>query len=207
MSGGDLVKAFRAGRGEALGLFLLLSLASCASAGQGLELESRAPGAAAALRIPAELMKPEGPGPFPAVVVLHDCSGLGPRSSGAPRRWARFLVERGYVVIIPDSFAPRGYPGGVCTVRRNGGINARVRLPDAYAALRYLQAQPYVDPRRVGVMGGSHGGWSALAASNSELSSSYAADAKPGFAAAIALYPACGARLGGWGATRANGTS
>ena len=35
------------------------------------------------------ISKPDGPGPFPAVVIVHDCSGLGPRSSGAPGRWAR----------------------------------------------------------------------------------------------------------------------
>ena len=45
--------------------------------------------------IPATISKPDGPGPFPAVVILHDCSGLGPRSSGAAERWARELVARG----------------------------------------------------------------------------------------------------------------
>ncbi len=58
-------------------------------------------------QIPATLIKPEGVGPFPAVVMMHDCSGLGPRSSGAPRRWADELVAQGYVVLIPDSFTPR----------------------------------------------------------------------------------------------------
>jgi dienelactone hydrolase len=55
-------------------------------------------------RIPVTIVRPDGPGPFPAVVILHDCSGLGPRSSGAPERWSRELVARGYVVVIPDSF-------------------------------------------------------------------------------------------------------
>ena len=52
-------------------------------------------------QIPATVSKPDGPGPFPAVVIMHDCSGLGPTSSGAPDRWARELVERGYVVRPP----------------------------------------------------------------------------------------------------------
>ena len=38
----------------------------------------------ASTEIPATLIKPDGEGPFPAVVIVHDCSGLGPRSSGAP---------------------------------------------------------------------------------------------------------------------------
>ena len=33
--------------------------------------------------IPATLIRPDGDGPFPAVVILHDCSGLGPKSSGS----------------------------------------------------------------------------------------------------------------------------
>src|SRR5688572_69479 len=58
--------------------------------------------------IPATLLKPQGNGPFPAVVMLHDCSGLGPRSSGAPGRWTKELVSQGYAVILPDSFSTRG---------------------------------------------------------------------------------------------------
>jgi len=43
-------------------------------------------------QMPVTVSKPDGPGPFAAVVVMHDCSGLGPRSSGAPGRWAKELV-------------------------------------------------------------------------------------------------------------------
>ena len=45
--------------------------------------------------IPVALFKPDGQGPFPAVVIMHDCSGLGPRSSGAPERWAKELIGTG----------------------------------------------------------------------------------------------------------------
>ena len=38
------------------------------------------------------MITPDGEGPFPAVVIMHDCSGLGPFSSGAPGRWARELL-------------------------------------------------------------------------------------------------------------------
>src|SRR5262245_29593756 len=64
---------------------------------------------------PFTLTRPTAGGPFPAAVILHDCSGLGPRSSGAPWRWASELVQRGYLSIWPDSFTPRGRPNGVCT--------------------------------------------------------------------------------------------
>ena len=59
-------------------------------------------------RIPATMLKPEGTEPFPAVVIMHDCSGLGPRSSGCARfRWSRELVESGYVIVIPVEVLPR----------------------------------------------------------------------------------------------------
>ena len=153
-------------------------------------------------QIPAAAFKPEGPGPFPAIVILHDCSGLGPKSSGAPRRWAQELVQRGYFVLLPDSFTTRGYMGGVCTEpslsRAKVGPYRRVR--DAYAALDYIRSLPYVDGQRVGLMGGSHGGSTTLAAMVAPESGTglLAPDRRAGFAAAAALYPGCALRLGGW---------
>jgi dienelactone hydrolase len=153
-------------------------------------------------QVPAELLKPDGPGPFPAVVIMHDCSGRGPRSSGAPGRWAKELVGQGYVIVIPDSFTTRGHAGGVCTDpspnRAEVGPFRRVR--DAYAALAYVRSLPYVDGSRVGLMGGSHGGTTTLAAmaapeSNKDL---LAREKRGGFAAAVALYPGCATPLGRW---------
>ena len=45
----------------------------------------------------------EGDGPFPAVVLLHGCSGVAPRS----RMWAEKLNSWGYATLIVDSFGPR----------------------------------------------------------------------------------------------------
>ena len=59
----------------------------------------------------AELIKPEGAGPFPAVVLMHGCSGLW-RPWGD--LWTGRLVRWGYVVVQVDSFRPRGYPDGIC---------------------------------------------------------------------------------------------
>ncbi|HYC64480.1 MAG TPA: dienelactone hydrolase family protein, partial [Reyranellaceae bacterium] len=116
------------------------------------------------MSIPVTVSRPQGAGPFPAVVVMHDCSGLGPRSSGAPGRWAQLLVERGYVVIMPDSFSTRGFPRGVCTDPSKSRLNVAPnrRAQDAFEALGYAQRLPYVDARRVGIMGGSHGGATTL---------------------------------------------
>lgn len=153
-------------------------------------------------QVPATLLTPEGAGPFPAVVMMHDCSGLGPRSSGAPMRWARELVAQGYAVIVPDSFSTRGFPDGVCTSAspNRQRVNGHARALDAYGALAFLRARPDVIGARVAVMGGSHGGWATLAAMHAPLEAHNPlgqAKREP-FAAAIALYPSCAPRYGTW---------
>ncbi len=129
----------------------------------------------AASSIPIKVEKPDGPGPFPAIVVLHDCSGLGARSSGAPARWAKLLLAQGYVVAIPDSFSTRG-PSRV-------EVAPRRRVADADETLAYLRTLPYVDSKRIGVMGGSHGGATTLATMAQRPSNA--------FVAGVALYPSC----------------
>ena len=134
------------------------------------------------MAVPVSVSKPAGAGPFPAIVLLHDCSGLGPRSSGAPGRWAATLVERGYVVVMPDSFSSRGYPDGVCISgsRKGADVSPNRRVQDAFDALGYAQRLPYVDAKRIGVMGGSHGGTTTVLAM-----------AQQGFRGGVALYPRC----------------
>jgi dienelactone hydrolase len=145
--------------------------------GGGCAMQPAEPG----IGIPVTVSRPDGAGPFPAVVILHDCSGLGPRSSGAPARWATALVARGYVVIIPDSFSTRGVADGVCTSgSRANNVGPNRRVQDALDALGYAQRLPYVDAKRIGVMGGSHGGSTTLLTM-----------ARPGFRAGVALYPRC----------------
>lgn len=172
-------------------------LAGCASAMPGPSITTTASGVIE--HIPVTVSKPDGPGPFAAVVVMHDCSGLGPRSSGAPGRWAKELVARGYVVVIPDSFTTRGLAGGICTVplsERRANVSPERRASDAYAALAYTRSLPYVDGRRIGIMGGSHGGSTTLAAMRAP--EPLAGDKPAGFAAAVALYPRCSMQPGGY---------
>jgi dienelactone hydrolase len=182
-----------------LALWLLAgALGGCAGTLSSSSLTTTAPDGASE-RIPMFVSKPDGAGPFPAVVIVHDCSGLGPRSSGGPDRWARDLVSRGYVVIMPDSFSTRGFPDGVCTdpspTRADVGPGRRAR--DAYAALAYARTLAYVDGRRVGLMGGSHGGSTTLIAMSAPERDGepLARDKQDGFRAAVALYPGCAAQL------------
>ena len=155
--------------------------------------------------LPATLLKPDGAGPFPAVVILHDCSGLGPRSSGAPRRWGALLASQGYVVLIPDSFLPRGYADGVCTASysaqtmstvRRRALSTRMRRWPICARCRSSTGA------HVGVMGGSHGGAATLATLVKPSQPLLEQQRADGFAGGIALYPVCGAAYGQWYVTR-----
>jgi dienelactone hydrolase len=179
----------------------LMFLSGCVSTTSDLSITTTTT-TGAAEQIPAALMKPDGPGPFPAVVIMHDCSGLGPRSSGAPDRWAKELVGRGYVIVIPDSFTTRGYASGVCTdpSPSRAEVSPFRRVRDAYAALAYVRTLPYVDGSRVGLMGGSHGGTTTLASMVAPESTkeALARDKRAGFVVAVALYPDCGRRMGRW---------
>ena len=63
-------------------------------------------------QLKAMLFRPEGQGPFPAVVALHNCTGLS-NSAGAfgarYRDWGERLAKNGYVVLMPDSNGSRGH--------------------------------------------------------------------------------------------------
>jgi dipeptidyl aminopeptidase/acylaminoacyl peptidase len=66
----------------------------------------------ASVELAGELYRPPGNGPFPAVVLLHPCSGrLAPRLEQADA--ARYTAL-GYVLLAVDSFGARGISDG-CT--------------------------------------------------------------------------------------------
>jgi dienelactone hydrolase len=145
--------------------------------------------------IPGLLRKPEGIGPFPAVVVLHGCGGLYQRSGRTIARdeaWSALLVSLGYVVLQVDSFTPRGVRE-ICSLKERPLRAERERPRDAYGALQYLQAQPFVRSDQVAILGWSHGGIALLwtIGVDSAARPKLAHD----FAAAVAFYPGCSTAL------------
>jgi dienelactone hydrolase len=163
--------------GFALAIFLL----GCASAAtEPLTFNPSTVGGPAS-NARAELFAPAGVGPFPAVVVLHGCDGVGRHA----RLWAQQLTAWGYVAIVVDSFRPRG----ITTVCNHGMlVPPQLQAMDAFNAADYLRAQPEVTGERIGVIGFSHGGWAVLKAVLADTVNQAAA--KP-FAAAVAFYPGC----------------
>ena len=123
--------------------------------------------------VKATLTKPEGKGPFPAVVMFPTGGGW----QDTPRHWRERLNTWGYVTLevgdeneVPSTFEPLA------------------KVLDAIGALKYLQETPYVDNDRVVVMGWSTGAETALGAIEA---SSWAGKHKDRFMAAVAIYPWC----------------
>jgi dienelactone hydrolase len=150
-------------------------------------------GRQAATPLSGLLYRPQGKGPFPAVVLMHGCGGLYSRSTGQisskMRFWAEFLRERGYVALLIDSFRPRNLEE-ICT--RSKQLNsAKARSYDAYGGLIYLQRMAIVEPRHVALMGWSNGSRAVLSAMAQDGKYRPTPLPEGGFHAAIAFYPQC----------------
>lgn len=130
------------------------------------------------------LFLPAGKGPFPAVVLLHGCSGQGRNNL----RWAGFFRDRGVAALVVDSFGPRGVKE-ICTDFRR--VTDATRAADAFGALDYLLGLPEIRRGAVAVMGFSHGGGIALDVAGATRIGQRPAKA-PRFAASLAVYPGCG---------------
>jgi dienelactone hydrolase len=141
----------------------------------------------APIMLEARLLRPAGDGPFPAVTALHGCGGLyrrgGAEVSARDRDWALRLRDQGYLVLMVDSFSPRGFKE-VCKLADRPVRQEAERKGDAAAALAYLRNRADVAAPRIGLIGWSHGGGTALAAMG------YPPQA--GYRAAVIFYPGCG---------------
>jgi hypothetical protein len=110
------------------------------------------------------LMVPEGPGPFPAVLVVYyepeTSAGLNPEQPN--RDFGLQLARRGFVTLSI------GTPGGDARKPEVGQAHCQPLSFHAYVAANCWQAlanRPEVDPKRIGVVGHSYGGkWAMFAA-------------------------------------------
>lgn len=167
-------------------IFLLISTASlisgCADTVHFRSFNKSDPAAGQPLY--GYLNKPEGPGPFPAVVLLHGCAGLNQAHS----HMADQLVKQGYVSLIVDSFGSRGFFNICENPRKLDPLN---RAMDAYGALIHLQELPFVDSARIALIGWSHGGSSALSAVDRSNDYFFPDESNSRFKAAVTYYPGC----------------
>jgi dienelactone hydrolase len=133
-------------------------------------------------RIEGYLSKPDGAGPFPAVVFLHGCTGLATNARDAI---AERMTSWGYVALSVDSFATRGI-NQACGIQEIPN-----RQADALGALLYLSRQAFVDPRRIAVLGASQGGIAALQLASTRPAGLFVIPDELKFKAAVAYYPLC----------------
>ena len=165
------------------------------------------------------LFEPAGPGPHPAVVMLHGrggpyssnvnagCTLVAPgqaspcNASTLSKRhvmWGKYWAAHGYVALLVDSFGPRGRGHGYGRFTHDDPDRAAVneltvRPLDAEGALAWLRSRADVMPGRVMLQGWSNGGSTAL---NAMYRQAVGTSAVPfaRFRAALVFYPGCGGK-------------
>ncbi len=113
------------------------------------------------LDIPAYLTLPKG---FPAknlpvLIVPH--GGPWARDTWGYNGMAQFFANRGYAVLMPNFRGSTGY--GKKFLNAGNGEWGRKMQDDITWGVKYLVAQGIADPKRVGILGGSYGGYATLA--------------------------------------------
>ena len=101
------------------------------------------------------VVKPEGPGPFPVVVQLHGCGGCKPFQD----TWSDVVREAGAAAIVVDSHAPRRISKweAYATVCTGAQLAGRERAGDLFAALAWARRQPWAHQDKFVAAGWSHG--------------------------------------------------
>ncbi len=112
------------------------------------------PGINGGPEVRAFVARPQGDGPFPVVIMIHEFFGLNENITGM----AAGLAEEGYFVIAPDTF--RGQtttwiPRAIYQVATSNSQQVNTDLDSVYA---WLKTQPDADSTRTGIAGFCYGG-------------------------------------------------
>ncbi|HET6595490.1 MAG TPA: dienelactone hydrolase family protein [Anaerolineales bacterium] len=117
------------------------------------------PGSSSAPDVRAYVAQPDGEGPFPTVIMIHEFWGLNESITSL----ADLLAEDGYLVITPDTF--RGsttswIPRAIFQVISTKPENVNADLDSVYT---WLGSQANVDTNRIATVGFCYGGRTSLA--------------------------------------------
>jgi carboxymethylenebutenolidase len=104
----------------------------------------------------AQLMTPQGNGPYPAILLLHTSGGL----QSGDLDFARQLVSEGYAVLVPSFLA--AYNIKAKNRQESFTLYAEPIYADFKSCLDDLKTNPRVDARRLGAVGFSNGGYFAM---------------------------------------------
>jgi len=122
------------------------------------------------------LVTPEGKGPFPAVIVIHEWWGL----DGWVKEQARALGKEGYVALAVDLYRGKVTDKQEEAHQLMSGLPPDRAMRDLKAAFNFLASRPDVREDRIGAIGWCMGGRYALALATEE----------PRLAAVVAYYGA-----------------
>ena len=115
------------------------------------------------LEIPAILYKPHGASadqPVPALVLVH--GGPGGQTTTGYSAMIQHLVNHGYAVLGANNRGSSGY--GKTFFHMDDRRHGEEDLQDIVHGRKYLESLDWVDGERVGVIGGSYGGYMVAAA-------------------------------------------
>lgn len=111
------------------------------------------------------LSRPTEPGPWPAVVVLHEWWGLDPHF----RKLSRRLAAEGYVVLVPDLYNGTVTSDEEEAARLKTSLDTDRAASITTAAVPYLRSLPFVSADAgIGLLGFCMGGGVALLAAGSD---------------------------------------
>lgn len=131
-------------------------------------------------------------GPIPGIVMLHGCGGLFDSSgkmSARTQAWIDLFKAQGWSLLLPDSFGPRGHRY-LCKSLDRPVTPESHRQFDALGALKFMQAQPNIDPKRIALIGWSNGAMTGL---HTVMTGSPSApdEGADDFVTAVLFYPGC----------------
>jgi carboxymethylenebutenolidase len=107
------------------------------------------------------LARPEGEGPFPGLIVIHEIFGLKENI----KRCAQRFAEAGYAALAVDLFAGRNRTACMFSLMSGLTFNSlnHQGIQDLKASLNFLETQTFVDSARIGAVGYCLGGSLAIA--------------------------------------------
>jgi dipeptidyl aminopeptidase/acylaminoacyl peptidase len=113
------------------------------------------------MEIPAYLTLPKGVEAKNLPLIVFPHGGPWARSGWGFNSYAQFLANRGYAVLDPNFRSSTGY--GKKFVDAGNNEWGQKMQDDLTWGVKYLVEQGIADPKRVGIMGGSYGGYATLA--------------------------------------------
>jgi dienelactone hydrolase len=122
----------------------------------------------------------EGAGPYPAIVLMHQCGG----PHHGMFLWAERVTKAGFAALVIDSHTPRGLQVN-CDVWK---VSVEDFLVDAAAAFAYLRKQTIVNGNALALMGFSFGAMTGLRVASADVQKRLGIE---GLRAVVAYYPQC----------------